>query len=132
MASVPMASGGAGLVGVLNVHTRERRQFPEGDLRLLTMIGRLVAGAVHQARLHRQLAGRERAHERFVEQVVAAQEAERRRLAADIHDGISQRPVSPGYHPDAAERTLATNPSQSAAQIALAPRLPGPPPGHAP
>jgi signal transduction histidine kinase len=123
MASVPMASDVAGLVGVLNVHTRERREFTERDLRLLTMIGRLVAGAVHQRRLHRQLAGRERAHERFVEQVVAAQEAERRRLAADIHDGISQRLVSLGYHLDAAERTVAANPGYAAAQIVLARRL---------
>ncbi|MGQ0837219.1 GAF domain-containing sensor histidine kinase [Actinokineospora sp.] len=123
MASVPMASDLAGLVGVLNVHTRERREFTERDLRLLTMIGRLVAGAVHQARLHRGLAGRERAHERFVEQVVAAQEAERRRLAADIHDGISQRLVSLGYHLDAADRTVADDPAYAAEQIVLARRL---------
>jgi signal transduction histidine kinase len=120
MASVPMASDLAGLVGVLNVHTRARREFTERDLRLLTMIGRLVAGAVHQARLHRRLAGRERAHEKFVEQVVAAQEAERRRLARDIHDGISQRLVSLGYHLDAADRTVAEDPSYAAQQIVLA------------
>jgi signal transduction histidine kinase len=123
MASVPMESDVAGLVGVLNVHTRQRRQFTERDLRLLTMIGRLVAGAIHQARLHRQLIGRERAHERFVEQVVAAQEAERRRLAADIHDGISQRLVSLGYHLDAADRTVADDPGYAAEQIVLARRL---------
>jgi two-component system, NarL family, sensor kinase len=123
MASVPMESDVAGLVGVLNVHTRQRRQFTERDLRLLTMIGRLVAGAIHQARLHRQLIGRERAHERFVEQVVAAQEAERRRLAGDIHDGISQRLVSLGYHLDAADRTVAEDPGYAAEQIVLARRL---------
>ncbi|HEV8559777.1 MAG TPA: GAF domain-containing sensor histidine kinase [Actinophytocola sp.] len=123
MASVPMESDVAGLVGVLNVHTRRRRQFTERDLRLLTMIGRLVAGAIHQARLHRQLIGRERAHERFVEQVVAAQEAERRRLAGDIHDGISQRLVSLGYHLDAADRTVAEDPGYAAEQIVLARRL---------
>ncbi|HEY0450438.1 GAF domain-containing sensor histidine kinase [Actinophytocola sp.] len=123
MASVPMESDLAGLVGVLNVHTRLRRQFTERDVRLLTMIGRLVAGAVHQARLHRQLAGRERAHERFVEQVVAAQEAERRRLAGDIHDGISQRLVSLGYHLDAADRTVTDDPGYAAAQIVLARQL---------
>ncbi len=84
MASVPMASRPAGLVGVLNVHTRARREFAERDVRLLTSIGSLLAGAVHQARLHRRLAVRERAAERFAEQVIAAQEAERRRLAGDI------------------------------------------------
>jgi signal transduction histidine kinase len=120
MASVPIASDLAGLVGVLNVHTRLRREFTERDLRLLDMIGRLVAGAVHQARLHRQLIGRERAHEMFVEQVVAAQEAERQRLAADIHDGISQRLVSLSYHLDAADRTVADDPAYAAEQIVLA------------
>jgi signal transduction histidine kinase len=102
MVSVPMESGACGLVGVLNVHTRTRRDFTERDVRLLTSIGQLVAGAVHQARLHRRLAAREQAAERFAEQVIAAQEAERRRLAGDIHDGITQRLVSLAYHLDAA------------------------------
>lgn len=107
MASVPMASSPAGLVGVLNVHTRQRRDFTDRDVRLLTSIGSLVAGAMHQARLHRQLTARERAAERFAEQVVAAQESERRRLAADIHDAITQRLVSLTFHLDAAN-ALAT------------------------
>jgi signal transduction histidine kinase len=123
MASVPMSSDMAGLVGVLNVHTRQRREFTDRDLRLLTLIGRLVAGAVHQARLHRQLWSRERAHEVFVEQVVAAQEAERRRFAGDIHDGISQRLVSLTYHLDAADRTLRDDPVYAAQEIVLAREL---------
>nr|WP_042191387.1 sensor histidine kinase [Kibdelosporangium sp. MJ126-NF4]CEL20045.1 Two-component sensor histidine kinase [Kibdelosporangium sp. MJ126-NF4]CTQ97269.1 Two-component sensor histidine kinase [Kibdelosporangium sp. MJ126-NF4] len=123
VASVPMASDVAGLVGVLTVHSRQRREFTGRDLRLLTMIGRLVAGAVHQARLHRGLVSRERAQERFVAQVVAAQEAERRRLAGDIHDGISQRLVSLGYHLDAADRTVANDPGYAAEQIVLARQL---------
>ncbi len=102
MASVPMAASPGGLVGVLNVHTRERRAFSDRDVRLLTSIGSLVAGAMHQGRLHRQLAARERAAGRFAEQVIAAQEAERGRLARDIHDGIMQRLVSVTYHLDAA------------------------------
>ena len=52
-----------------------------GDVELLVVIGRLIAGALHQARLHRQLVARERGHENFVEQVIEAQEIERRRLA---------------------------------------------------
>jgi len=102
MVSVPMESRPTGLVGVLNVHTRQRRDFTDRDVRLLNSIGALVAGAVHQARLHRRLAAREQAAERFAEQVIAAQEAERRRLAGDIHDGITQRLVSLAFHLDAA------------------------------
>ncbi len=107
MASVPMASSPGGLVGVLNVHTRMRREFTDRDARLLTSIGTLIAGAIHQARMHRRLAARERAHERFTEQVIQAQEAERRRLAADIHDGITQRLCSLQFHLDAAMEALA-------------------------
>jgi two-component system NarL family sensor kinase len=120
MASVPMAADLAGLVGVLNVHTVARREFTERDIRLLVVIGNLVAGALHQARMHRQLTARERAHERFTEQVVAAQETERRRLAGDIHDGISQRLVTLSYHLDALGQTLRAEPAVAAEQLELA------------
>ena len=102
MVSVPMISAPWGLSGVLNVHTRERHEFDDRDVRLLLAIGRLLAGSLHQSRMHRRLAIRERAHERFAERIVAAQEAERRQLAHDIHDGISQRLVSLSFHLDAA------------------------------
>lgn len=118
MASVPMSSSPGGLVGVLNVHTRQRREFSDRDVRLLTSIGSLIAGAIHQARLHRRLAARERAHERFAEQVVAAQEAERRRLAADIHDGITQRLCSLRFHLDAATEALTEDPRFTSEQLA--------------
>lgn len=123
MASVPMVSHPGGFVGILNVHTRERREFTDRDVRLLTSIGSLVAGAMHQARSHRRLAARERALERFAEQVIAAQEAERRRLAADIHDGISQRLISLRYHLDAAADALTEAPDFTAEQLVQARRL---------
>ncbi|HVL82992.1 MAG TPA: GAF domain-containing sensor histidine kinase [Pseudonocardia sp.] len=120
MASVPMAGDAAGLVGVLNVHTVVRREFTEADIRLLTVIGSLVAGAMHSARLHRRLVAREHAQERFTEQVITAQETERRRLAGDIHDGISQRLVSLAYHLDAAQRALPDRPVDASEQVRLA------------
>ncbi len=120
MASVPMASEPSGLVGVLNVHTRARREFTERDVRLLTTIGSLLAGVVHQARLHRRLAARERAHEQFVEHVIEVQEGERRRIAADIHDGISQRLLSLAYHLDAAADALPADRQFAAGQLARA------------
>ncbi len=106
MVSVPMETAPGGLVGVLNVHTVAQREFDDRDVELLLVIGRLIAGAMHQARLHRQLVARERAHENFVEQVIEAQELERRRLAGDIHDGISQRLVTLSYRLDAAAQAV--------------------------
>ncbi|HLH84323.1 MAG TPA: GAF domain-containing sensor histidine kinase [Trebonia sp.] len=123
MVSVPMESRPTGLVGVLNVHTRQRRDFTDRDVRLLTSIGSLVAGAVHQARLHRQVAAREQAAERFAEQVIAAQEAERRRLAGDIHDGITQRLVSLAFHLDAAADAVRRDTGVAASELARAREL---------
>jgi two-component system, NarL family, sensor kinase len=117
MVSVPMETDPGGLVGVLNVHTVERREFTDGDVQLLLVIGRLIAGALHQARLHRQLVARERAHENFVEQVIEAQELERRRLAGDIHDGISQRLITLSYWLDAARSSMGGNPAAVSEQL---------------
>jgi signal transduction histidine kinase len=98
MASIPIEIDRGGLVGVLDVHTVARSEFTPRDVELLRVIGRLVAGALNQARLHRRLVAREQMHE----QVIATQEAERRRMAGDIHDGISQRLISLSYFLDAA------------------------------
>ncbi|MBS1692440.1 MAG: GAF domain-containing sensor histidine kinase [Actinobacteria bacterium] len=122
MVSVPMETDPGGLVGVLNVHTVHRREFADRDVELLLVIGRLIAGALHQARLHRQLVARERAHENFVEQVIQAQEIERRRLAADIHDGISQRLITLSYRLDAAARAIG-DPDAVAEQLGKAREL---------
>jgi two-component system, NarL family, sensor kinase len=119
MVSVPMESEPAGLAGVLNVHTLARREFDDRDVRVLLAIGSLLAGALHQARMHRRLAAREEAHGRFAEQMVAAQEAERQRLARDIHDGISQRLVTLSFHLDAV-RTFLDRDDAAAARTDLA------------
>lgn len=123
MVSVPMETEPGGLVGVLNVHTVAQRDFTSNDVELLLVIGRLIAGAMHQARLHRQLVSRERAHENFVEQVIEAQELERRRLAGDIHDGISQRLVTLSYRLDAASRAVGVDTAAAAEQLTLAREL---------
>jgi len=123
MVSVPMETDPGGLVGVLNVHTVDRREFTARDVELLLVIGRLIAGALHQARLHRQLVARERAHENFVEQVIQAQEIERRRLAGDIHDGISQRLITLSYRLDAASRAVPDDPPAAAEQLEKAREL---------
>ncbi|MGH8931131.1 MAG: GAF domain-containing protein, partial [Egibacteraceae bacterium] len=120
MASVPMRSEPDTVVGVLNVHTRSLREFTEVDVELLSSIGSLVAGGIASARLHRRLADREHALQRFAKRTVALQESERRRLAAEIHDGISQRIVGLSFHLSAAAEAVATDPDFAAAEIAAA------------
>ena len=123
LASVPIHSKPHRLVGVLNVHTRQRREFTDADVQLLGWMAGLMAGGIENARLHRMLARREEAMERFAERIVLAQETERRRLAGEIHDGISQRVVSLSFHLSAAADALPASPDVAAREIAEAQAL---------
>ncbi len=120
LASVPILGKPHRLVGVLNVHTRQRREFTDADVELLGWMASLMAGGIENARLHRMLAQREEAMERFAERIVLAQETERRRLAGEIHDGISQRVVSLSFHLSAAADAVTTAPDVAAREIAEA------------
>jgi len=117
LASVPILGKPHRLVGVLNVHTRQRREFTDADVQLLGWMAGLMAGGIENARLHRMLAQREEAMERFAERIVLAQETERRRLAGEIHDGISQRVVSLSFHLSAAADAVRTAPDVAAREI---------------
>ena len=123
MLSVPIVTPLGHLVGVLNVHTRARREFTGADVELLRSVAGLVAGAIENARLHRRLAEREEALESFAERMVEWQERESRRLAGEIHDGISQRIVSLFFHLSAAADTIAADPEVAAEQVAAAQEL---------
>jgi signal transduction histidine kinase len=123
MASVPIVTPLGHLVGVLNVHTRLRREFTATDTELLRSVAGLVAGAIENARLHRRLAEREEALEQFAERTVEWQEHERGRLAGEIHDGISQRIVSLFFHLSAAADAIPGDPEAAAEQVALAQEL---------
>jgi signal transduction histidine kinase len=75
------------------------------------------------ARLHRRLAEREEALERFTERMVRMQELDRRRIAGEIHDGIGQRIVSLSFYLSAAADLVATNATLAGEQIDKAQRL---------
>jgi two-component system, NarL family, sensor kinase len=123
MVSVPLVTPLGHLVGVLNVHTKLRREFTAADVELLRSVAGLVAGAIENARLHSRLAEREEALERFAEQMVEWQEHESRRLAGEIHDGISQRIVSLFFHLSAAADAIGGEPDVAAEQVARAQEL---------
>lgn len=108
--SVPMLRPAGVVVGVLNVHSRRPQHFAPGDADRLGEVASLLAGIVENAVLYDRLATREAELERFASRVIELQELDRRRIAADIHDGISQRLVSAWYHLRAA-RSLAEAPS---------------------
>lgn len=102
MMSVPMVAQGK-VVGVLNVHAKSVRNWDDQDVALMSDVANNLARAVMNSRLYADLAQREEMLESFATRTVEAQEQERRRLAGEIHDGISQPLISLWYHLLAAE-----------------------------
>jgi two-component system NarL family sensor kinase len=102
LVSVPLLRPRGSVVGVLNVHAREPRHFAADVVTRLQEVASLLAGIVEAAVLHDRLVRREADLARFAVRTIELQELDRRRIAADIHDGISQRLVSAWYHLGAA------------------------------
>jgi signal transduction histidine kinase len=103
LVSVPLLRPHGAAVGVLNVHAHDPRHFADDIVGRLEEVARLLAGIVEGAVLHDRLLKREDELERFTVRTIELQELDRRRIAGDIHDGISQRLVSAWYHLRAAE-----------------------------
>lgn len=88
-ASVPMISHGR-VIGVINLASQQSRQFTPEDLTLLDSIGRQIGVAVENARLWEEVKEKEVLRGQLLERVIAAQEAERQRLARELHDEAAQ------------------------------------------
>jgi two-component system NarL family sensor kinase len=116
MISVPLLRPRGVVVGVLNVHSRNTDHFPPGDAARLGEVANVLAGIVENAVLYDRLANREAEVGRFAAQTIELQELDRRRIAANIHDGISQRLVSAWYHLRAARSMLLASDSGPASE----------------
>lgn len=125
MISVPLLRPGGVVVGVLNVHSRNADHFPPGDAARLGEVANLLAGIVENAVLYDRLANREAEVERFAAKTIELQELDRRRIAADIHDGITQRLVSAWYHLRAARALLLAS-GAGPGPASASPAIPGP------
>lgn len=107
LVSVPLLRPPGSVIGVLNVHARRPRHFDAPTVALLEEVANLLAGLIEGALLYDRLLRREADLEAFAARTVELQELDRRRIAGDIHDGISQRLVSAWYHLRAASSLVA-------------------------
>jgi two-component system, NarL family, sensor kinase len=123
MLSVPVVSRSGVLVGVFNVHARERREFGRSEVEFLRFTALLVAEAIEHANLFRALADKEAALEGLMRRTIEAQEEERRRVAADIHDGVTQQLVSIWYRLQACGRSLRDDPDRAGKDLDAAREL---------
>lgn len=120
MLSVPVESRSGALIGVFNVHSRAPRRFSDGDVDVLRLIASLIAGAIENANLYQALAEKESALEQLVRRTIEVQEDERRRIATEIHDGVTQQLVSIWYRLQACGYALRGDPDRAELELVTA------------
>jgi signal transduction histidine kinase len=76
--------------GLLHVASSETNRFSIEDLGLLDSIGHQMGVAIENARLWQELKRREEVRGQLLEQTISVQEAERKRIARELHDQTSQ------------------------------------------
>jgi len=106
MLSVPIISRAGTLIGAINVHGREANLFTEEDLRFLESTAALLAGGIENAQLFRLAEHKEEALGALMRKTIQVQEEERRRVATEIHDGVTQQLVSIWFRVHACQRLL--------------------------
>ncbi|MBN2169233.1 MAG: response regulator [Actinobacteria bacterium] len=84
-------------LGVIIIGGKSSVGSSVGEWDLLSTIANQVASAVMRARLHDNVMEDEAIRQHLLHQMITAQERERSRLAADIHDGIVQSLVGISY-----------------------------------
>lgn len=105
---VPAHGMGRAILGVVSVYRMDRHRFSADDLaraqRLADLVGlRLYAEGLRGA-VREQAAQRDE----LIAQAISAQEAERRRIANDLHDGVTQLLASLSFQLSAAHTGLRT------------------------
>lgn len=86
---VPIMTKGWAL-GSMCVGTRASAQFNDEEQKLLEAIGNQIAIAVENARLYADVQRKERVRGKLFKKALAAQEDERKRIARELHDEVSQ------------------------------------------
>ena len=81
------------VIGLLEVYGSEALAKNE-TVETLTSLANQAASALENARLYEELVERERALQDLVGQLLVAEEDERRRVAYDVHDGLTQMVVA--------------------------------------
>lgn len=94
------------VVGVLAVHRDPRRPFGQTDLEAAEAQATILGLRLHAEQLWRTVNRHRTERDRLMKQAISAQEAERRRIAFDLHDGVTTALASMSFHLSAADLTV--------------------------
>ncbi|GAA1127352.1 GAF domain-containing sensor histidine kinase [Nocardioides aquiterrae] len=94
------------VVGVLAAHRSTERPFVEDDVARVEPYASVIGLRLHAERLWRAVNQHRTERDRLIKQAISAQEAERRRIAFDLHDGVTTALASMSFHLSAADLTV--------------------------
>lgn len=103
---LPLPGLEGAVVGVLAAHRTPRRPFGQADLGAAEPFAALVGLRLHAEQLWRAVNRHRTERDRLIKQAISAQEAERRRIAFDLHDGVTTALASMSFHLSAADLTM--------------------------
>jgi two-component system, NarL family, sensor kinase len=108
------------IVGVMAAHRSPRRPFGAEDLSTAAGQAAVLGLRLHAEQLWLAVNRHRTERDRLIKQAISAQEAERRRIAFDLHDGVTTALASMSFHLSAADLTVS--------ELALCDVEAGPPP----
>lgn len=103
---LPLHGLGGQVVGVLAVHRSVRKPFGDADLAKAESYTTLIGLRLHAAQLGGAVNRHRTERDELIKQAISAQEAERRRIAFDLHDGVTTALASMSFHLSAADLTV--------------------------
>ncbi len=95
------------LVGVLAAHRSPRMPYGPSDLEAAQSVAVMLGLRIHADQLWRAVHRHRTERDELIKQAISALEAERRRIAFDLHDGVTTALASMSFHLSAADLTVA-------------------------
>ena len=104
---VPARGLGGQILGVVGVHRGVDRPYSDEEMTSLQPCADLLGLRLQVADLRDAVDAHRDDRDRLIAQAISAQEAERRRIASDLHDGVTTALASMSFHLNAADLSLA-------------------------